>query len=560
MTVASTLNRKTFSGDGVTTSFGTSPLVFFQSSDVNVYVITTSTGAVLATLTSGTHYSISGGGTPAAVGTIDLSGGSSPYGAPAVGTTLLITRTLSIVQETDFVNNDQSDADVLEAALDKGVMILQQLSARIDRSFKLADTDISGASGTLPTPAASSLIGWDGTGLALQNYTTSVLALALTTAYSLTLLDDPDSATMRTTLGFPTPGSDGYSLSALAAATNGLYYRPPSGPSLINGYLDWTVSANALTVAIKRLDGSDPSTTNPVFAWVRSTTTTTGSPTLAKITAATSVVVSSGSTLGTTSGVACKIWAVLFDDAGTYRLGVMNVTTVSSGSIVQYPLAGWAIAGSTAEGGAGAADSAQVFYTGTAVSAKAYSVLGYATWESGQATAGTWATAASRKHLQRQGDPLPGVVLQGPRSQVSAAATGTTEVPSDDTIPQNTEGDQYLSQAITPASAANILRIKSQLVVSMTVAISTSVIALFQDSVANALAAAYGGVSAGAGATFQPAIEHAMVAGTSSSTTIKTRFGAISGTGGTNTLNGIGGARKFGGTMPSFLLVEEIVA
>ena len=31
---------------------------------------------------------------------------------------------------------------MLEAALDKGVMILQQLSARIDRSFKLADTVI----------------------------------------------------------------------------------------------------------------------------------------------------------------------------------------------------------------------------------------------------------------------------------------------------------------------------------------------------------------------------------------------------------------------------------
>src|SRR5574341_460307 len=98
MTVASTLNRKSFAGNGVTTSFGTSPLVFFVSGDLDVYVITTATGVVLKTLVENTDYTVSGGGTPAAVGTVNLSTGSSPYGAPAVGTTLLIVRTLDIVQ------------------------------------------------------------------------------------------------------------------------------------------------------------------------------------------------------------------------------------------------------------------------------------------------------------------------------------------------------------------------------------------------------------------------------------------------------------------------------
>ena len=40
MTVSSTTNRKSFTGDAVTTSFGTSPMVFFDTSDLKVYVVT----------------------------------------------------------------------------------------------------------------------------------------------------------------------------------------------------------------------------------------------------------------------------------------------------------------------------------------------------------------------------------------------------------------------------------------------------------------------------------------------------------------------------------------
>lgn len=196
MTVSSELNRKTFAGDAVTTSFGTSPVVFFDTSDLVVFVVDSS-GAV-TDLVENTDYTVSGGA--GSTGTLDLSAGSAPHGAVAAGSTLVIVRTLALVQEVDFVQNDSSDAEVAEDALDKVTMMLQQLNARIERSFVLADSDVSGASTELPTPAATTLLGWDGAGTALQNYSAETLDQALTTPFTLTLLDDPDANSFAQTL------------------------------------------------------------------------------------------------------------------------------------------------------------------------------------------------------------------------------------------------------------------------------------------------------------------------------------------------------------------------
>lgn len=148
MTVASTTNRKTFTGDSVTTSFGTSPVVFFDSADLTIFVVNTTTGAA-TTLTENTDYTVSGGA--GSTGTVSLAGGSAPWGALATGTTLVILRELDLVQSADFVQNDGSDAGVTEDALDKLTMMAQQLSTRIDRSFTLADSDVSGVSLAIPT-------------------------------------------------------------------------------------------------------------------------------------------------------------------------------------------------------------------------------------------------------------------------------------------------------------------------------------------------------------------------------------------------------------------------
>lgn len=314
-----------------------------------------------------------------------------------------------------------------------------------------------------------------------------------------------------------------------------------------------TVGSNALTIAIKGEDGNDPSTANPVIISFRNATVATGDVSYLVLTAATSVVVSSGSTLGTSNSVAFKIWIVGFNDGGTFRLGVINCL---SGTSI-YPLAGFGIASSTAEGGAGAADSAQVFYTGTAVTSKAYKVLGYVSYESGLATAGTYASAPTRTQLFNQDVKLPGVFVQTLYNSDSAVATGTTTIPNDDTIPQNTEGDQYMSQAITPTSAGNVVYIEHEgQYFNSAAGAPRMVAALFQDSTANALAAA--AVIVDNNGARRLSLRHSMLAGTTSSTTFKVRAGGTAA--GTTTFNGESAARLFGGVYNSLLRVTEIMA
>ena len=322
---------------------------------------------------------------------------------------------------------------------------------------------------------------------------------------------------------------------------------------MINGTIVPSVGASALTVALKTLLGADPSAADPVYAIFRNATPATGDYTVLTITAATSLVISSGSSMGVAANnTAFKLWLTGFNDAGTFRLGLINCL---SGADI-FPLDAWGIASSTAEGGAGAADVAQIFYTGVAVASKAYVPLAYMTWETGLAAAGTWSAGPTRTQLFGYGVPLPGTIIRTASSFSGAVATGTTLIPNDDTVPQSTEGDQYLSQAITPQSAANRLRITSQLELGNSAANEWLTTALFQDAIANALAATVG-FQATATAAIQVSLTYEMLAGLTVSTTFKIRGGGN--IAGTATFNGTGGGRLYGGSASSFLRVEEIV-
>jgi hypothetical protein len=153
--------------------------------------------------------------------------------------------------------------------------------------------------------------------------------------------------------------------------------------------------------------------------------------------------------------------------------------------------------------------------------------------------------------------PVTGKIGQIVESATGAVATGTTTIPLDDTIPQNTEGDQYLSVSITPTSASSTLEIEAELFLSNSA--SGSIFgALFQDSTANALTAAIGRVD-GAGNPYMICLKLSwkMAAGTTSATTFKVRAGSSSA--GTTTFNGFAGGRMFGGVLNSFIRVREIL-
>jgi hypothetical protein len=143
-----------------------------------------------------------------------------------------------------------------------------------------------------------------------------------------------------------------------------------------------SVASNALTIALKTKAGNDPSTSEPIRISFRSSTATSGTYNTRNVSAATSLVVSSGSTLGTSSAVPTRLYVYALDNSGTVELGVSS-----------YLFQDNSIQSSTAEGGAGAADSGTVLYSTTARSNVPVRLIGIINIT--EATAGTWASNAT---------------------------------------------------------------------------------------------------------------------------------------------------------------------
>lgn len=374
-----------YTGNGVTTSFSF-PYYVIAAADLKVYK-----NGTLQTIT--TDYTLSG---------------SAPYtsgtnvqfvSAPANADSIVIIRDPAITQPVDLVDNDPFDPDdSIETPLDRLTMICQRLSDLISRSFTLSDTDVSGASTVIPTPSATRLIGWNSDGTALQNYSTETLELALTTPFTLTLLDDADAdsftqtlfaaLTAETTLATDDTvliGDTSEAKGNKATLTNliktvGAYGLP------INLGLLASVGSSALTVAVKGRDGNDPSASNAVLIPFRSSTSSSGVFNWRSVTSALSLTISSGSTLGHNSSLKQYIYWYLIDNSGTVELAASSKFFGNHG-----------IVSTTAEGAAGAADSGTVMYSSTARTNVPFLCIGYT--EDTQTTAGTWATAPSAIHL-----------------------------------------------------------------------------------------------------------------------------------------------------------------
>lgn len=139
---------------------------------------------------------------------------------------------------------------------------------------------------------------------------------------------------------------------------------------------------------------------------------------------------------------------------------------------------------------------------------------------------------------------------------VTSVVTCTTAIPSDDTIPQNTEGDQVITVTITPTSSTNRLRIEFDCgLIGGTGSSGSVVCALFQDTTANALAVYASGYTSTAPLR-NARMSYEMAAGTTGATTFKVRCGS---SGVTLYVNGdAGGSRLFGGVSAARLRVTEI--
>lgn len=124
MTISTTANRASYVGNGVTTVF---PFAapFVANTDL---VVTETIGAGTPTvLALNTDYTVTGAGSS--------SGGTvTRLVATANGTVLLIVRAVPFTQSSTWPNGTAFDGPTVEAAFDKAVMLVAQVSDRLDQT------------------------------------------------------------------------------------------------------------------------------------------------------------------------------------------------------------------------------------------------------------------------------------------------------------------------------------------------------------------------------------------------------------------------------------------
>jgi len=149
-----------------------------------------------------------------------------------------------------------------------------------------------------------------------------------------------------------------------------------------------------------------------------------------------------------------------------------------------------------------------------------------------------------------------GGVVQTVYKNFPQLATGTTILPYDNTIPQNTEGNEYMTIIFTPTSATNNLIVTVEAFGAVSGS-SQATAGLFKDSVAGAIAATSS--PSGTSNFIKPIyFNHFMTADTVNAITFKTRIGPAGAE--TYTFNGAGGSALLNEKLTSHISVTEIKA
>ena len=117
-----------------------------------------------------------------------------------------------------------------------------------------------------------------------------------------------------------------------------------------------------------------------------------------------------------------------------------------------------------------------------------------------------------------------GKVLQVVKSLVTTKASTSSSIPQDNTIPQNTEGTEFTTLAITPQASDSTLFIDFLVHGSLSNNNTNLTVCLFKDSVANALQVSNNFCGTNT-ELFPLMLKFAETSGTTSSVTYKIRFG-----------------------------------
>ena len=228
---------ESYNGNGATTVFSFDFKINQASDLVVTHVDANGAESVLTEGTGTMNYSISvasypGTGSityPATLGT-ELPNGES----------LVLSRSVTIEQQTDLVNQGAWNPDQVEAAFDYGSMVDQQIYEEITRSLRLPISS-SGVSVELPTPTADAVIGWNATADALTNLTPNTEAYLPASTYMKTVLEAATASEARTDLGLGTLATlnavpdDSITLAKMAGGTDGelITYDSDGNPATV---------------------------------------------------------------------------------------------------------------------------------------------------------------------------------------------------------------------------------------------------------------------------------------------------------------------------------------
>ena len=148
-----------------------------------------------------------------------------------------------------------------------------------------------------------------------------------------------------------------------------------------------------------------------------------------------------------------------------------------------------------------------------------------------------------------------GTIIQVVNSISSTPGSNTTTMPFDSTIPQNNEGAEFTTVAITAANSSNKFHVSVFAQLSQNASTGRVVAALFIDSTANALAA--GACQIGnTGGLYTVAFDYIAAAGDTSEHTFKLRYGKADGS--TAYINKNAAGFTLGGVATSGIIVREI--
>ena len=217
----------------------------------------------------------------------------------------------------------------------------------------------------------------------------------------------------------------------------------------VNLSLAAAVNSNILTVTFNAAsNSSSPSPTNPVIFNFPDSTVANGDPVALTLVSSLTLSTVVGGTLGSVNGSPFRLWIAMFNNSGTAVPALIRCFSSATSQV--FPLNEAALGSATAM--SSLATSAGTFYcsSGASVTNKSFRIVGYLTYETALATAGTYNNAPDVVRLFGPGIKKPGDPIQGNTAIISSgpAIVGTGSYISTGT-----------TVSLTPTSNANIVKL-----------------------------------------------------------------------------------------------------